>query len=400
MTCVLVVNSGSSSLKYELVEVETEQVIASGAIDRIGESLSTLTSRVGDVDIETTEQIADHTAAFAAMIAQLETAGHAVAEHPIAAIGHRVVHGGDLFFEATLVDASVLAAIDELSALAPLHNPANLAGIVAAQRAFPDLPQVAVFDTAFHQSMPEAAYTYALDRDIAEAHAVRRYGFHGTSHQSASERAAAWLNRPNAQLKQIVLHLGNGASITAIQRGRSIDTSMGMSPLAGLVMGTRSGDLDPSILVHLNREAGMSFAELDHLLNKRSGLLGLAGVGDMRDVRRAADEGDHYATLAIDVTVHRIRHYLGAYLLELGGADVIVFTGGVGENDAGIREAVLDGLEWLGIELDAHRNSATSTVLRTISSDDSQVAVLVVPADEELEIARQVVALLGDSGRR
>lgn len=394
MTCVLVVNSGSSSLKYQLIDVEDEHVIASGAIDRIGEAQSTIVLHVGASATTTAAHIEDHTAAFAAMVQQLDTAEIDVAEHPITAVGHRVVHGGDLFSAATVIDDEVLAAIDELSALAPLHNPANLAGIVAAQRAFPSIPHVAVFDTAFHQSMPELAYTYAIDRDLAEAHSIRRYGFHGTSHQSASVRAAEALNRPGAQLKQIVLHLGNGASMTAIDGGRSIDTSMGMSPLAGLVMGTRSGDIDPSVLTHLNREAGMSVAELDRMLNTRSGLFGLAGAGDMRDVQSAASEGDHDARLALDVYVHRIRHYLGAYLLELGGADTIVFTGGVGENEPRIRAAVLAGLEWLGIEVDAELNGFASSDVRVISTLDSQIAVLVVPADEEREIARQVLALL------
>lgn len=394
MTCVLVVNSGSSSLKYQLIDVETEHVIASGSIDRIGEAQSALVAHAGEITTTDTAHIEDHTAAFAAMVQQLDTAEIDSAEHPIAAVGHRVVHGGDLFSVATVIDDEVLAAIDELSALAPLHNPANLAGVVAAQRAFPNIPHVAVFDTAFHQSMPEPAYTYAIDRDLAEAHSIRRYGFHGTSHQSASVRAADALNRPVAQLKQIVLHLGNGASMTAIDGGRSIDTSMGMSPLAGLVMGTRSGDIDPSVLTHLNREAGMSVAELDRILNTKSGLLGLAGVSDMRDVQRAAADGDHDARLALDVYVHRIRHYLGAYLLELGGADTVVFTGGVGENEPRIRSAVLAGLEWLGIEVDAELNGFASSEVRVISTPDSRVAVLVVPADEEREIAWQVLALL------
>jgi acetate kinase len=394
MTCILVVNSGSSSLKYELVEVESATVLTAGAIERIGEPLSTLSSVTDHTRTEHEREVADHEVAFAAMVGMLNEAELDLGAHPIAAVGHRVVHGGDLFFEPVIVDGAVIAAIDELSALAPLHNPANLAGILAAREEFPDIPHVAVFDTAFHQTMPQQAYTYAIDRDIAEAHSVRRYGFHGTSHESASRAAATHLDRPLSELKQIILHLGNGASMAAIDGGRSIDTSMGMSPLAGLVMGTRSGDIDPSVLSHLNREAGLSVAELDRLLNKNSGMLGLTGHTDMRDVQRAADSGDHAAQLGLDVYVHRIRHYLGAYLLELGGADVIVFTAGVGEHQAEIRAAVLDGLEWLGIELDAELNASRASTIRTISASSSRVAVLVVPADEEQEIARKVLALL------
>lgn len=394
MTCVLVVNSGSSSLKYELVEVESATVLTAGAIERIGEPVSALSSVTEDKRSEQEREVADHEAAFAAMVGMLNEADIDLVAHPIAAVGHRVVHGGDLFFEPVIVDDAVIAAIDELSSLAPLHNPANLAGILAAREEFADIPHVAVFDTAFHQTMPPAAYTYAIDRDIAEAHAVRRYGFHGTSHQSASRAAAAHLNRPLSELKQIILHLGNGASMAAIDGGRSRDTSMGMSPLAGLVMGTRSGDIDPSVLSHLNREAGLSVAELDRLLNNESGMLGLTGHTDMRDVQRAADAGDHAAKLGLDVYVHRIRHYLGAYLLELGGADVIVFTAGVGEHQVEIRAAVLDGLEWLGIEMDAELNASRASTVRSISAPGSRVAVLVVPADEEREIARKVLSLL------
>jgi len=284
--------------------------------------------------------------------------------------------------------------IEDISELAPLHNPANLQGINAAQVAFPDVPHVAVFDTAFHQTIPAAAYTYAIDAELAAKHRVRRYGFHGTSHKFVSEAAAAFLDRPLGELKQIVFHLGNGASACAIDGGRSVDTSMGMTPLEGLVMGTRSGDLDPAVLFHLQRKAGLGFDELDTLLNRRSGLLGLSGTGDMRDVTESASKGDEAAQLALDVTVHRLRHYLGAYLAVLGGLDVVVFTAGVGENAPLIRAGAVQGLEGLGIILDEDRNAERARGIRVISTDDSPVTVLVVPTNEELEIARQTVAAL------
>lgn len=398
MTRILVINSGSSSLKYQLIDVQTAERLAHGLIDRIGEIESVLVHQAGDTVLEEQRHVEDHTVAFAAMSELFAQSGHALADAGAAAVGHRVVHGGDRFFAPTLIDDDVAAAIGDLSTLAPLHNPANLAGIQAARVAFPHLPHVAVFDTAFHQSMPPSAYTYAIEAELAERHGVRRYGFHGTSHESASRRAAEFLERPLESLSQVVLHLGNGASITAVERGRSRDTSMGMTPLAGLVMGSRSGDIDPSILFHLNREANLSIDDLDQLLNKRSGVLGLAGHRDMRDVRAAAAQGDARAQLALDVYVHRARHYLGAYLLELGGADVIVFTAGVGEHDSATRAAILADLDWLGIQLDPALNdetdAATDGAVRLISAPSSKVAVLVVPANEELEIARQTFSTI------
>ena len=294
-----------------------------------------------------------------------------------------------MFTAATIVTAEVEQQIEQLSALAPLHNPANLAGIRAARQAFPGVPNVAVFDTAFHQTLAPAAYTYAIDTALAAEHGIRRYGFHGTSYQYVSRRAAELLGRDDLRL--IVFHLGNGASVAAIDSGRSVETSMGMTPLEGLVMGTRSGDLDAGILFHLGR-AGYDLSALDMELNKNSGLRGLAGNGDMRDVQRSAAEGDAAAQLALDVYHHRLRHYLGAYHALLGGADAIVFTAGVGENSPATRAAAVSGLEGLGIRLDSARNQAGET---TISADDSTVAILVVPTNEELEIARQAVAALG-----
>lgn len=371
MTTVFVVNSGSSSIKWELVETESESRLRGGIVERIGEAGAA----------------ADHDAAMASILAELG------GEHP-SIIGHRVVHGGTRFTEATVITDEVEGAIEGLSALAPLHNPANLAGIRAARAAFPGVVNVAVFDTAFHQSLDTAAYTYAIDAAVAAEHGVRRYGFHGTSFQYVSGRAAALLGRPLSELKLIVFHLGNGASVAAIDGGRSVDTSMGMTPLEGLVMGTRSGDLDAGILFHLGR-AGFSLSELDTLLNRRSGLLGLAGNGDMRDVQAAAAAGDEGARLALDVYYQRLRHYLGAYLVELGGVDAIVFTAGVGENSAPTRAAAVAGLEWLGIALDTFANNRNSRGARVISTAASAVAVLVVPTNEELEIARQAVAVAG-----
>ncbi len=397
MSKILVINSGSSSFKYQLIDPESGERLASGLVERIGDSLGRVKHRCAGETLEEELPIPDHTAGFAEMERAFERAGQPLDGSTLAAVGHRVVQGGDEFFEPTIIDDRVAERILALGVLAPLHNPAHHQAIVAARATFPDVPHVAVFDTAFHQTMPPAAYTYAIDRRVAAEHGIRRYGFHGTSHQYVSARAARFVERPLAELKQIVLHLGNGASMCAVDGGRSVDTSMGLTPLEGLVMGTRSGDLDPSILFHLHREAGLDVDALDRLLNSESGLRGLAGTGDFRDVRAAADAGDAQAQLAIDVTTHRIRHYLGAYLAELGGADVISFTAGVGENNAALRAGVCEGLEWFGIRIDAALNEAASGVAepRRISTPDSRVAVLVVPTDEEAEIARQTWGLVG-----
>jgi len=367
---VFVVNSGSSSVKYQLIDVASERVELKGSVDRIGEPGA----------------IANHTEALERILQEVDG-------REVTAVGHRVVHGGSLFDRATLVTPEVEREIESLAPLAPLHNPANLLGIRAAQAVL-DVPHVAVFDTAFHQTMPAEAYTYAIDRTLAAEYGVRRYGFHGTSHKYVSERAAVVLDRPLESLKTIVLHLGNGASMAAIDGGKSIDTSMGLTPLQGLVMGTRSGDLDPAVLIHLHRQAGLSVDELDDLLNKRSGLLGLTGTGDMRDVQEAASTGDEVALQALAVWRHRIRHYIGAYIAQLGGVDALVFTAGVGENNALLRRRSLAGLEFLGITIDADLNELDSRAERRISPTGATVAVLVIPTNEELEIARQTVALL------
>jgi len=373
MSNVFVVNSGSSSIKYQLIDPVTERAILAGTLERIGEP-------GGDAP--------DHVAGMRLVLDSLGT------DADIGVVGHRVVHGGAVFTAPTVVTDEVLRGVEQISNLAPLHNPANLAGIRAAREVLPEVPHVAVFDTAFHQSMPAEAFTYAIDRELAATHGIRKYGFHGTSHQFVAERAAEFLGRPLADLKIIVFHLGNGSSVTAIDGGRSIDTSMGLTPLQGLVMGTRSGDLDPAVLIHLHRVAGLSIDELDTLLNKRSGLLGLTGMGDMRDVQEAASNGNELAEAALAVWRHRIRHYLGAYLAQLGGLDAVVFTAGIGENNALLRRRSMAGLEFLGITIDDDRNELSSRLARKISPDASPVAVLVIPTNEELAIARQSLALV------
>lgn len=396
MSVVLVINSGSSSFKYQLIALQdagsTEhEVLASGLVERIGEASGAAkhTTVSGTHSVE--RPIADHTAGFQLMLTAFEQYGPDLAGAEIAAVGHRVVHGGKRFFGPTVVTEKVEDDIDDLGALAPLHNPANLEGIRAARTAFPDVPHVAVFDTAFHQTLAPEAYTYAIDAELAERYRVRRYGFHGTSHKFVSEAAARFLGRPLEELRIIVLHLGNGASACAVRGGVSVETSMGMTPLEGLVMGTRSGDMDPAVLFHLHRQAGLGVEQLDDLLNRRSGLLGLTGTGDMRDVQKAAAEGDETAASALAVYNHRLRHYIGAYFAHLGGVDAIVFTAGVGENNANVRAETLRPLAHLGVTLDEERNASTSREARRISTDDSAIAALVIPTNEELEIARQAL---------
>ncbi|MFS2279992.1 acetate kinase [Microbacterium sp. OR21] len=407
MSVVLVINSGSSSLKYSLIDPERELELASGLIERIGQETGIVThtarttAEPGEpvptvLDVHHTDErpIADHDEAFAVMLAQFAEHGPGLDEHPPVAVGHRVVHGGARFFEPTVITPLVEINIEDLGVLAPLHNPANLAGIRAAKASFREVPHVAVFDTAFHQTLSPAAYTYALDARTAHEHRIRRYGFHGTSHKYVSESAAAFLGRDLAGLRQIVLHLGNGASVTAIDGGRSVETSMGFTPLEGLVMGTRSGDIDPAALFHLSRRAGLGIDALDELLNKRSGLLGLAGRSDMRDILAGRAAGEEAATLAYDVYIHRLRAYVGAYIAQLGGVDAIAFTAGVGENAVDVRADALATLGFLGVHVDPERNAARGRGIRRISTDDSTVAVLVVPTDEELEIARQTLSVI------
>ena len=393
MTVVLVINSGSSSFKYQLIDVESESALASGLVERIGADVGAMTHKAADASYERELPIPDHAVGFEVMLRAFDEFGPSLTENPPAAIGHRVVQGGARFFHPTLIDDLVEINIDELSVLAPLHNPGAVQGIRAARTAFPDLPHVAVFDTAFHQTLPPAAYTYAIDHDMARKHRIRRYGFHGTSHKFVSEAAAEHLGRPLKELKQLVLHLGNGASITAIDGGLSVETSMGLTPLEGLVMGTRSGDIDPSVLLVLARREEMTPSQLDDFLNKRSGMLGIAGVSDMRDIEERREAGNGAAMLAFDVYIHRLRAYLGAYIAQLGGVDVISFTAGVGENSPLVRAAALETLGFLGVRVDPTRNEERRRGIRVISTDDSAVTVLVVPTNEELEIARQTLTV-------
>jgi len=392
---VLVLNIGSSSIKYELIDMTARRRLAAGLVERIGDGEGLLTHRPADAaPYERREPYPDHEAGMKAVLRAFAETGLALEGLSLRAVGHRVVHGGARFRDPTLIDADVLRTIEELSVLAPLHNPGNLIGIRAALRLFPDIPQVAVFDTAFHQTLPPHAYTYAVPAEWGAAHGVRRYGFHGTSYAYVSRRAAELLGRDPAEVNLIVLHLGNGASAAAIEGGRSVDTSMGLTPLEGLVMGTRSGDVDPALPAHLARAAGLSLEEVTDALTRRSGLLALAGAGDMREVRAKADAGDPGARLALDVYCHRIRKYVGAYYAVLGRVDAVVFTAGVGEHDARTRAESLAGLARLGIVVDPARNQATSPAERLISPPEAEVAVLVIPTDEELEIATQSLAVV------
>ncbi|MFI1440849.1 acetate kinase [Streptomyces fructofermentans] len=395
---VLVLNSGSSSVKYQLLDMTDRSRLAVGLVERIGEETSRLKHSplaTGGAARETTGPIADHEAALKAVAGELAKDGLGLDSPELAAIGHRVVHGGLLFTEPTVVDDAVLAEIERLVPVAPLHNPANLTGLRTARALRPDLPQVAVFDTAFHTTMPESAARYAIDVRTADEHRIRRYGFHGTSHAYVSRATAALLGREPEDVNVIVLHLGNGASASAVRGGRCVDTSMGLTPLEGLVMGTRSGDLDPAVIFHLMRVGGMSADEVDTLLNKRSGLIGLCGDNDMREIRRRIDEGDERARLAFDIYIHRLRKYIGAYYAVLGRVDAVAFTAGVGENAAPVREAAIAGLEPLGLAVDGGLNAVRSDAARLISPAGSAVAVAVVPTDEELEIADQTYALVG-----
>ncbi|MBB1243713.1 acetate kinase [Streptomyces durbertensis] len=394
-TRVLVLNSGSSSVKYQLLDMADRSRLAVGLVERIGESASRLLhTPAGGERRERVEPYPDHGAALKAVAAELAADGLGLDSPDLAAVGHRVVHGGREFTRPTVVDDRVLAEIERLVPVAPLHNPANLTGIRTAQALNPDLPQVAVFDTAFHTTMPEYAARYAIDVETADAHRVRRYGFHGTSHAYVSRATAELLGRAVEDVNVIVLHLGNGASASAVRGGRCVETSMGLTPLEGLVMGTRSGDVDPAVVFHLNRVAGMSTDEVDELLNKRSGLVGLCGDNDMREIVRRREEGDERAALAFDVYVHRLRKYVGAYTAVLGRVDALAFTAGVGENSAPVREATVAGLEGLGLAVDTELNNRRTDTARIVSPQYASVAVAVVPTDEELEIATQAYALV------
>lgn len=399
---VLVLNSGSSSVKYQLLDMRDSSRLAVGLVERIGEESSRLKHTpltTGD-SREWTGPIPDHEAALKAVAEELAKDGLGLDSPELAAIGHRVVHGGQTFTAPTVIDDTVLAEIERLIPVAPLHNPANLTGIRTAQALRPDLPQVAVFDTAFHTTMPESAARYAIDTATADEHRIRRYGFHGTSHAYVARATAELLGKDPSEVNVIVLHLGNGASASAVKNGRCVDTSMGLTPLEGLVMGTRSGDMDPAVIFHLMRVGGMSTDEIDTLLNKKSGLIGLCGDNDMREIRRRVDEGDEQAQLAFDIYIHRLKKYIGAYYAVLGRVDAVAFTAGVGENASPVREAAVAGLEELGLAVDSELNAVRSDEPRLISPEHARVAVAVVPTDEELEIATQTYALVGSNTRQ
>jgi acetate kinase len=368
----LVLNCGSSSIKYQVVDTSKPDPLIVGLIERVF----------------------DFSEAVEEIIASISKPDSGVCLEDIMVVGHRVVQGGSEFSAPTIVDDEVERKISLLATLAPLHAPPNAAGISAARVAFPHLPNVAVFDTAFHQTLPEAAYTYAIDRRVAETHSVRRFGFHGTSHAYVSSRTAEEMGRDIKDLSMIVLHLGNGASACAVKGGRSVDTSMGLTPLEGLVMGTRSGNIDPAVVFHLARNAGMEISEIDDELNKRGGLLGLCGHSDMRDVEHAAQVGDHDAKLALEVYTRRIRGYIGQYWAQLGSLDAIVFTAGIGENSDVVRAMSIDGLQGLGVIIDLERNAGKKKKPTLVSTDDSAVQVWVVPTNEEREIALLSIAAI------
>ena len=392
---ILVINCGSSSIKYKLFDLQKHKAIASGLAERIGEASSILThhrlSESGEEKHVENDRIADHHAGLERIVHLLvdPKSGAIGSQSEIAAVGHRVVHGGDRFEEPTVIDDEVIADIKACIPLAPLHNPANLMGVDVALKLFPDAPQVAVFDTAFHQSLPEEAYLYAIPFELHRKYKLRRYGFHGTSHAFVASAAADHLNRPLTDLNLITLHLGNGASMAAIKGGRSIDTTMGLTPLAGLVMGTRSGDVDPSVLLFLAEHEKMSAEDLDTLLNKKSGLEGLCGVDDMREVIEKVKTGDPQAEKALAVCTYRIKQYIGAYMASLGHVDALIFTAGIGEHAPVVRARACQGLEGLGIAIDDQLNEQHADGIREINTAESRVKVLVVPTDEELRIAQE-----------
>jgi len=391
---ILVINTGSSSIKYQLFDMDQKKAVVTGLAEKIGEETSILTHELldrngnGKEKVEK-ERINDHEQGMERIVSLLIDPEWGVIrdKSEINAVGHRVVHGGEAFKSSTVITSEVISAIEENIPLAPLHNPPNLTGIKVARSLFPDAPQVAVFDTAFHQSIPKNAYLYAIPYELYEKHRVRRYGFHGTSHEYVAQEGAVYLSRPLQDLNLITVHLGNGASMSAVKKGKCVDTSMGMTPLEGLVMGTRSGDIDPALPFFLSKNLNLSIDEIDDLLNKKSGLKGICGINDMREIEQRADAGDQRAATALDVYTLRIKKYIGAYYAELGHLDAVIFTAGIGENSPKIRHMSCEGLEDLGLKLDLERNKVKSDRIREISCEDSRVKILVVPTNEEKKIA-------------
>lgn len=389
---ILVINSGSSSIKYKLINPESKEEIACGIVEQIGEERSRIKHVYQDEEHQMRRPVRDHLEGMAVVEELFENIGPALEDSQVVGVGHRIVQGGPYFSGPAVIDKTVHSLIEELCPLAPLHNPAHLKGIDAAKRILPKVPHVAVFDTAFFNHLPEKAYTYALKRSVAEKYRIRRYGAHGTSHQYVAHRVRSLLG--TADLKQIVLHLGNGASASAIIRHHPVETSMGLTPLEGLVMGGRTGDIDPAVVFHLYREGKMSIDEIDELLNRRSGMKGLTGHNDMRENWKLIEAGDEQAEMAMKIYLHRLLKYVGAYWAVMGGLDALTFTAGVGENDPGVRAALCRDLAFMGVKIDPEVNKEHFTREAIISTPDSSVKVLVVPTNEELAIAQQVYSLV------
>ena len=398
---IFVINSGSSSLKYQLLDMESGAVMTTGLVERIGDSVGKLSQKNWpgtDKEREVEREMAfpDHRAAMHTVVDLVTGAetGVIASSAEIDAIGHRVVQGGETLFKSTLIDDDVVSKIRDNCHLSPLHNPANLVGIEVARELFVGVPQVAVFDTEFHQTMPAEAFMYPIPYELYEELRIRRYGFHGTSHRYVAQQAAAMLGKAENEVNLVTLHLGNGCSMAAVRKGKCIDTSMGLTPLAGVMMGTRSGDIDPAILPFLMKEKGWSMDQVDSVLNKQSGLKGICGMNDMRDIHAAAAKGDKKAALAVDMFVYRIKKYIGAYYAVTGPLDALVFTAGIGENDELVREQVCSNLQHLGISIDKVRNAGRKKVATAVQADDSKVAILVIPTNEELAIARATLGVL------
>ena len=393
---ILVINCGSSSLKYQVIDSETEQVRAKGLCERIGIDGRLVYQPAGGEKETTDIPMPTHTEAVRAVIGALtnEKTGVLKSLDEIDAVGHRLVHGGEAFSGSVIINDEVIKALEQCNELAPLHNPANIIGINACQELMPHIPMVGVFDTAFHQTMPPHAYMYGIPYEYYEKYKVRKYGFHGTSHSFVSKRAAQLDGRPYDQLKIIVCHLGNGASLSAVDHGKSVDTSMGLTPLEGLIMGTRSGDIDPAIMEYIAKKENLDIAGVMNVLNKKSGVLGISGVSsDFRDIENAANEGNERAATALRTFNYRVIKYIGAYAAAMNGVDIIAFTAGLGENDKNMRKAVCDHLSYLGVKIDEEANNVRG-VDRIISTPDSAVQVMIVPTNEELAIARETLALV------
>ncbi|GKV64820.1 MULTISPECIES: acetate kinase [unclassified Sporosarcina] len=393
MPKILSVNAGSSSLKFQLIEMTTEEEITKGLFERIGLNNSIFSMSTNEKKIEKVLDIADHSQAVSMLLAHLLSEGVVESYDEIDGMGHRVVHGGELFSDSVLIDEEVIERLEEISGFAPLHNPANIVGIKAFKEALPNIPAVAVFDTAFHQTMPEKAFLYALPYEYYEKYGIRKYGFHGTSHKYVTERAAKILNRPLEDTRLISCHLGNGASIAAVKGGKSVDTSMGFTPLAGVIMGTRSGNIDPALIPYMMERTEQTADEVVNVLNKKSGLLGLSGFSsDLRDITEAAEQGNERAQLALDVFTDRIHQHIGQYAAGMGGVDAIIFTAGIGENSAIVREKVMNGLEFMGVYFDPSLNNVRGQEAY-ISFPHSPVKVLIIPTNEEIMLARDTVRI-------